>query len=131
MGTESIIGVPMRVVAGLLIGFLLFGSALVATGGGEFFMTFATALMGRSRGGPAKVAILSSGLFGSLSGSVISNVVTTGQMTIPTMKRVGLPGCIRRRRRGLRIDGGSADAAGDGRRRLHPSRNISTFPMPR
>ena len=91
MGTESIIGVPMRVVAGLLIGFLLFGSALVATGGGEFFMTFATALMGKSRGGPAKVAILSSGLFGSLSGSVISNVVTTGQMTIPTMKRVGYP----------------------------------------
>ena len=91
LGTESIIGVPMRVVAGLLIGFLLFGSALVATGGGDFFMTFATALMGRSRGGPAKVSILSSGFFGSLSGSVISNVVTTGQMTIPTMKRVGYP----------------------------------------
>ncbi|MDA1099833.1 MAG: TRAP transporter fused permease subunit [Proteobacteria bacterium] len=91
MGTESIIGVPMRVVAGLLIGFLIFGSALVVTGGGEFFMTFATALMGRSRGGPAKVAILSSGFFGSLSGSVISNVVTTGQLTIPTMKRVGYP----------------------------------------
>ncbi len=91
LGTESIIGVPMRTVASLLIGFLLFGSALVATGGGEFFMTFATALMGRARGGPAKVAILSSGLFGSLSGSVISNVVTTGQMTIPTMKRVGYP----------------------------------------
>jgi TRAP transporter 4TM/12TM fusion protein len=91
LGTESIIGVPMRTVASLLIGFLLFGSALVATGGGEFFMTFATALMGRARGGPAKVSILSSGLFGSLSGSVISNVVTTGQMTIPTMKRVGYP----------------------------------------
>jgi TRAP transporter 4TM/12TM fusion protein len=91
LGTESIIGVPMRVVAGLLIGFLIFGSALVITGGGEFFMTFATALMGRSRGGPAKVAILSSGFFGSLSGSVISNVVTTGQLTIPTMKRVGYP----------------------------------------
>ncbi len=91
LGTESIIGVPMRTVASLLIGFLLFGSALVATGGGEFFMTFATALLGRARGGPAKVAILSSGLFGSLSGSVISNVVTTGQMTIPTMKRVGYP----------------------------------------
>lgn len=91
LGTESIIGVPMRVVAGLLIGFLIFGSALVVTGGGEFFMTFATALMGRSRGGPAKVAILSSGFFGSLSGSVISNVVTTGQLTIPTMKRVGYP----------------------------------------
>lgn len=91
MGTESIIGVPMRVVASLLIGFLIFGSALVITGGGEFFMAFATALMGRSRGGPAKVAILSSGFFGSLSGSVISNVVTTGQLTIPTMKRVGYP----------------------------------------
>ncbi|MBU2532630.1 MAG: TRAP transporter fused permease subunit, partial [Alphaproteobacteria bacterium] len=91
LGTESIIGVPMRVVAGLLIGFLIFGSALVITGGGEFFMTFATALMGKARGGPAKVAILSSGFFGSLSGSVISNVVTTGQLTIPTMKRVGYP----------------------------------------
>lgn len=91
LGTESVIGVPMRVVAGLLIGFLIFGSALVITGGGEFFMSFATALMGQSRGGPAKVAILSSGFFGSLSGSVISNVVTTGQLTIPTMKRVGYP----------------------------------------
>lgn len=91
LGTESIIGVPMRVVAGLLIGFLVFGSALVVTGGGEFFMNFASALLGRTRGGPSKVAILSSGFFGSLSGSVISNVVTTGQMTIPTMKRVGYP----------------------------------------
>ncbi|OCX58120.1 hypothetical protein BFP70_18830 [Thioclava sp. SK-1] len=91
LGSESIIGVPMRVVAGLLIGFLLFGSALVVTGGGAFFMAFAEALLGRTRGGPSKVAILSSGFFGSLSGSVISNIVTTGQMTIPTMKKVGYP----------------------------------------
>lgn len=91
MGVESIIGVPLRTVASLLIGFLVFGSALVVTGGGEFFMALATALMGRSRGGPAKVAIVSSGFFGSLSGSVISNVVTTGQITIPTMKRTGYP----------------------------------------
>jgi TRAP transporter 4TM/12TM fusion protein len=91
LGTESIIGLPMRVVTNLLIGFLLFGSALVVTGGGDFFMAFATALLGKSRGGPAKVAILSSGFFGSLSGSVISNVVTTGQITIPTMKRIGYP----------------------------------------
>lgn len=91
MGNESIIGLPMRVTGGLLIGFLIFGSALVVTGGGDFFMAFATALMGKSRGGPAKVAILSSGFFGSLSGSVISNVVTTGQVTIPTMKRSGYP----------------------------------------
>ncbi|MBS0518817.1 MAG: TRAP transporter fused permease subunit [Proteobacteria bacterium] len=91
MGVESIIGVPMRTVASLLVGFLIFGSALVVTGGGDFFMALAVALMGRSRGGPAKVAVLSSGFFGSLSGSVISNVVTTGQITIPTMKRIGYP----------------------------------------
>lgn len=91
MGNESIIGLPMRVTANLLLGFLIFGSALVVTGGGEFFMAFATAVMGKARGGPAKVAILSSGFFGSLSGSVISNVVTTGQVTIPTMKRAGYP----------------------------------------
>jgi len=91
MGTESIIGVPMRAVTNLLIGFLLFGSALVVTGGGDFFLAFATALLGKTRGGPAKVAIISSGFFGSLSGSVISNVVTTGKITIPTMKRIGYP----------------------------------------
>jgi len=91
MGFESIVGLPMRVAGNILIGFLVFGSALVVTGGGEFFMNFAAALLGKSRGGPAKVSILSSGFFGSLSGSVISNVITTGQLTIPTMKRAGYP----------------------------------------
>ncbi len=91
MGFESIVGVPMRVAGNILIGFLVFGAALVVTGGGDFFMNFAAALLGKTRGGPAKVAILSSGFFGSLSGSVISNVVTTGQLTIPTMKRAGYP----------------------------------------
>jgi TRAP transporter 4TM/12TM fusion protein len=91
MGFESIVGVPMRVAGNILIGFLVFGAALVVTGGGEFFMNFAAAMLGTSRGGPAKVAIVSSGFFGSLSGSVISNVVTTGQLTIPTMKRAGYP----------------------------------------
>jgi TRAP transporter 4TM/12TM fusion protein len=89
MGFESIVGVPMRVAGNILIGFLVFGAALVVTGGGEFFMNFAAALLGKSRGGSAKVSVLSSGFFGSLSGSVISNVVTTGQLTIPTMKRSG------------------------------------------
>lgn len=89
MGVESIIGIPLRTVSSLLIGFLVFGVALAVTGGGAFFMELATALMGASRGGPAKVSILASGFFGSLSGSVISNVITTGNMTIPTMKRTG------------------------------------------
>ncbi len=91
MGVESIIGIPMQVVAQLVIGFVVFGAALTVTGGGDFFMRFATALMGRSRGGPAKVSVVSSGILGSLSGSVISNILTTGPITIPTMKRSGYP----------------------------------------
>ncbi|MDI5983219.1 TRAP transporter permease [Halomonas sp. M4R5S39] len=89
MGAESIIGVPMQVVANLIIGFVVFGIALTVTGGGEFFMNFATALMGRSRGGPAKVAVISSAFMGSLSGSAVSNILTTGTITIPAMKRSG------------------------------------------
>lgn len=91
IGVESVIGIPMQVVAQLVIGFVVFGAALTSTGGGEFFMRFATALMGRSRGGPAKVSVLSSGILGSLSGSVISNILTTGPITIPTMKKTGYP----------------------------------------
>jgi TRAP transporter 4TM/12TM fusion protein len=91
MGVESVIGIPMQVVANLVIGFVVFGAALTVTGGGEFFMRFATSMMGASRGGPAKVAVVSSGLMGSLSGSVISNILTTGAFTIPTMKRTGYP----------------------------------------
>lgn len=88
-GLESIIGIPMQVVADTLIGFIVFGVVLANTGGGNFFMDFASSLMGRARGGPAKVAIFSSGLFGMLSGSPTSNVLTTGTITIPTMKRCG------------------------------------------
>jgi len=91
LGVESIIGIPMQVVANLVIGYVVFGSVLTVTGGGEFFMRLATALMGRTRGGPAKVAVVSSALMGSLSGSVISNVLTTGAITIPVMKRTGYP----------------------------------------
>lgn len=91
LGVESVIGIPMQVVANLIIGFVVFGAALTVTGGGDFFMNFAMALMGRSRGGPAKVAVVSSGIMGSLSGSVISNILTTGPITIPTMKKSGYP----------------------------------------
>ena len=88
-GLQSIIGIPVQVVSDTLIGFLVFGVVLANTGGSSFFMNFASALLGRSRGGPAKVAIVSSGLFGMLSGSPTSNVLTTGTLTIPTMKRCG------------------------------------------
>ncbi|MCW5702177.1 MAG: TRAP transporter fused permease subunit [Bradyrhizobium sp.] len=90
-GLESLIGIPMQVVADTLIGFLVFGVVLASTGGGAFFMDFASALLGTTRGGPAKVAIVSSGFFGMLSGSPTSNVLTTGTLTIPTMKRCGYP----------------------------------------
>ncbi|MGE0313951.1 MAG: TRAP transporter permease [Lautropia sp.] len=86
---ESVLGVPMRAFADLVIGFLVFGTALQYTGAGAFFIDFAFALCGRYRGGAAKVAIFSSGLLGSMSGSVISNVLTTGTMTIPAMRRSG------------------------------------------
>ena len=89
MGVESIIGIPTRVVGNLLVGFIIFGVALVSTGGGKFFMDFAMSLMGSSRGGAAKVSVISSAFMASLSGSVISNVVTTGSMTIPAMKKTG------------------------------------------
>ena len=88
-GTESVLGIPMNAFANLVVGFLIFGVALQYTGGGAFFLNLAFALLGKHRGGPAKVAIFSSGLMGSMSGSVITNVLTTGVMTIPAMKRVG------------------------------------------
>ncbi len=87
---ESFLGIPMRAFALLVFGFLLFGVALLYTGAGQFFINFAFALLGHVRGGPAKVAIFSSGLFGSMSGGPVTNVLTTGSLTIPAMKRIGV-----------------------------------------
>jgi TRAP transporter 4TM/12TM fusion protein len=91
MSTTSTMGIPMQVVGGLLVGFMLFGVALQATGGGQFFLDFAMAFMGNRRGGPAKVSVFSSGLFGTMSGSVISNVLVDGPFTIPAMIKTGYP----------------------------------------
>ncbi|MCB1511149.1 MAG: TRAP transporter fused permease subunit [Hyphomicrobiaceae bacterium] len=91
-GTESMLGIPMNAFANLVVGFLVFGVALQYTGGGTFFLNLAFSLLGKKRGGPAKVAIFASGLMGSMSGSVITNVLTTGVMSIPAMKRVGFRG---------------------------------------
>jgi len=91
MGTEGVTGLPMKVVGNILIGYMVFAVALQATGGGKFFLDLATAMFGHLRGGPAKMSIVASGFFGSISGSSISNVLTTGAMTIPAMKRTGYP----------------------------------------
>jgi len=89
LGEESVFGIPMQVFAQLVFGFLLFGVSLQYTGGGPFFINLAFALLGNRRGGPAKVAIFSSGLMGSMSGGPISNVLTTGPLSIPAMRRIG------------------------------------------
>lgn len=72
--------------------FVFFGTLLHISGAGEAIIDFAKALTGSKRGGPAKVAIVSSALFGSISGSAVSNVVVTGTFTIPMMKKTGYPG---------------------------------------
>ncbi len=89
ISSESSFGIPMRAFGGLVIGFIVFGAVLQRTGGGKFFNDLALALVGRYRGGAAKVAIFGSGFMGSMSGSVISNVLTTGAVSIPAMKRTG------------------------------------------
>lgn len=87
--SESALGIPTRAFGELVIGFVMFGAVLQYTGAAHFFNNLAFALFGSVRGGPAKVAIFASGLMGSVSGSVVSNVLTTGVVTIPAMKRIG------------------------------------------
>lgn len=89
--TEGVYGIPLHVSATIVFLFVLFGALLHKAGGGRFFIDLAMSLLGRYKGGPAKAAVLSSGLSGLVSGSSIANVVTTGTFTIPLMKKVGYP----------------------------------------
>lgn len=87
--TDGLFGVPLRVAATYAFLFVMFGTMLSKTGGADFFFNLAAALSGRSPGGPAKIAVVSSGLYGTISGSPTSDVVTTGAVTIPMMRRLG------------------------------------------
>ncbi len=89
--TDGIFGSPLGVSATVVAVFIIFGVLLEKTGAGEFIIQISTALLGRVRGGPAKVAIVASSFFGTISGSVVANVVGTGSFTIPMMKRTGFP----------------------------------------
>jgi len=89
IGTEGFYGIPVGVVATFVFHFVLFGVMAQLTGLGQLFINLATIAAGRYAGGPAKVSVVSSGLFGMISGSAIANTVTTGTMTIPLMKRIG------------------------------------------
>lgn len=89
MSTEGIYGIPLDVSATVVFLFVLFGAMLDKAGAGKFFIQLALSLLGRFKGGPAKAAIMGSGLTGLVSGSSIANIVTTGTFTIPMMKKVG------------------------------------------
>ena len=91
ISTEGIYGIPLDVSAMIVFLFVLFGSMLDKAGGGRFFIDLAFSLLGRFKGGPAKAAVLASGMTGLVSGSSIANTVTTGTFTIPLMKSVGYP----------------------------------------
>lgn len=89
--TEGVFGVALGVSTGFVFLFVLFGAMMERAGAGNYFIKVAFSLLGHMRGGPAKAAVVSSGLSGIISGSSIANVVTTGNFTIPVMKKVGFP----------------------------------------
>src|SRR5512133_352621 len=91
LSTEGVFGVALGVSSSYIFLFVLFGGLLEKAGAGSYFIKVAYALLGHMRGGPAKAAVVSSGLMGMISGSSVANVVTCGTFTIPLMKRVGYP----------------------------------------
>jgi TRAP transporter 4TM/12TM fusion protein len=87
--SEGLFGIPLGVAASYVILFIIFGAFLEKSGAGQFFMHLANAVAGGQRGGPGKVAVVSSSLFGTISGSAVANVMVDGWLTIPMMKRTG------------------------------------------
>jgi len=87
--TEGILGIPIMVSSTYIVLFIIFGAFLEQLGAGQFFMDFSSAVAGRTRGGPGKVAVVASSVFGTLSGSSTANVMVTGTFTIPLMKKAG------------------------------------------
>src|SRR3546814_11824733 len=87
--TEGLFGIPIAVSATYMVLFIPFGSLVEKTGTGRLFMDFAMSLTGSAAGGPAKVAVMTSALFGTVSGSSTANVMTTGAFTIPRMRQIG------------------------------------------
>jgi len=90
LGGEAIFGIPIDVSVSFVFLFVLFGALLDKAGAGKYFLDLSFAMVGKYRGGPAKAAILASGMTGAISGSSIANVVTTGTFTIPVMRSVGM-----------------------------------------
>ena len=89
LSTDGIFGIPLGVSSTMVAIFIIFAALLQGTGGGKIFIDLAISLFGMVRGGPAKIAVVASGLFGTISGSAVANVVGTGTFTIPLMKHIG------------------------------------------
>jgi len=89
MSSDGIFGIPLHVCATYIVLFIIFGSVLIRSGAGRFFIDMAVSLTGHHVGGPAKAAAVASGFMGTVSGSAVANVVTTGSFTIPLMKSIG------------------------------------------
>lgn len=118
LDANAILGIPMTVASTIILAFILLGHGLSVTGGSGFFMDLSTALMGRFRGGPAKMAVVASSLFGTISGAAVANVVTTGIITIPMMKKAGFR---------ARIAGAIEAAASTGGQLMPPVMGAAAF----
>ncbi len=127
LGTEGVFGVALGVSTGMVFMFVLFGAMLESAGAGNYFIRTAFAALGHLKGGPAKAAVVSSGLTGLVSGSSIANVVTTGTFTIPLMKKSWFQGGKSRRNRGCVLNQRSTDAAGHGRSSFPDGRVCGDF----
>lgn len=118
--TEGLFGIPLGVSATFVFAFVLFGTVLERTGAGEYLIRIAFSLVGHTRGGPAKVAVVASAFMGTITGSSIANTATIGSMTIPLMKRVGFK---------PEVAGGIETAAGGNGQLMPPVMGAAAFVM--
>ena len=120
--TNALLGNTLQIAIIVVVPFIIMGQVLTRCGGSDFFADLAAALMGRFRGGSAKIAVVGSAFFGMVSGSAVANVASVGTITIPLMKRAGFPPHIAAGDRGGRLDRRPDRAAGDGRGRVPDGR---------
>ncbi|HEU5322632.1 MAG TPA: TRAP transporter permease, partial [Methylomirabilota bacterium] len=118
--TEGLFGIPLGVSSTFVFAFVLFGAVLERTGAGEYLIRVAFSLVGHTRGGPAKVAVVASAFMGTITGSSIANTATIGSMTIPLMKRVGFK---------PEVAGGIETAAGGNGQLMPPVMGAAAFVM--
>ena len=128
--TEGVFGVALGVSTGYIFVYVLFGTLLDRAGGGNYMMQVSFAALGHLRGGPAKVAVVSSALNGMISGSSVSNVVSGGIFTIPLMKKAGYGGVKAGAIETMSLGGRPDHAAGDGRGRV-PDGRVRRHPLHR